>query len=370
LIMPEISFVNVSKRFGSVLALDRVSFDVENGEYLCVLGPTGSGKSTLLRLIAGLLRPDDGTIYFGNREMNEVDAQDRNAVYVPQQYALFPHLTVLQNVAFGLLARDSPENAALERARATLEMVRLSSRASAYPSELSGGMQQRVALARGLASGAGLLLLDEPLGALDARLRLDLRHKLRELVKQSGFTAIHVTHDREEAMSVADHIMVVRNGRILDYGTPERVYTKPTGIFAANMIGGANFFEGVVQSTNDKVAIVRVGGGITMHSPPELFTVNEPLILAVRKEKVRISYSEPRLENVLNGEVREVRFLGSSREYLVRLTNGDVVVSRQFLEGPEPAFKVGKRIFVGFEQMDATVFPYPPEGLTKELEVM
>lgn len=368
--MPEISFANVSKKFGSILALDRVSFDVEDGEYLCVLGPTGSGKSTLLRLIAGLLRPDHGSIYFGNKQVNNVDAQDRNAVYVPQQYALFPHLTVLENVAFGPLARDNAESVALEKARATLEMVRLSSRASAYPGELSGGMQQRVALARGLASGAGLLLLDEPLGALDARLRLDLRHKLRELVKQSGFTAIHVTHDRDEAMSVADHIMVLRNGRILDYGTPNRVYTRPTGIFVTNMIGGANFFEGVVESTSEKAAIVRISGGIMAHSPPELFTANEPTILAVRKEKVRISNSNPELDNVVSGEVREVRFLGSSREYLVRLTNGDVVVSRQFQEGPESAFKVGEKVFVGFEQIDITPFPYPPEGLRKELEVV
>lgn len=368
--MPEISFVNVSKRFGSVLALDRVSFEVENGEYLCVLGPTGSGKSTLLRLIAGLIRPDDGTIYFGNKQMNNVNAQGRNAVYVPQQYALFPHLTVLENVAFGPLARDSTESAALETARTTLEMVRLSARASAYPSELSGGMQQRVALARGLASGAELLLLDEPLGALDARLRLDLRHKLRELVKQSGFTAIHVTHDRDEAMSVADHIMVLRNGRILDYGTPDRVYTKPTGIFVTNMIGGANFFEGVVESTSDKVAVVRITSGMTTHAPPELFTVNEPVILAVRKEKVGISNSEPKLENVLYGEVREVRFLGSSREYLVRVTSGDLVASRQFLEGPEPAFKLGEKVFVGFDRTDITAFPYPSGGLRKELEVV
>ncbi len=368
--MPDISLVNVTKRFERVLALDRVSFEVENGEYLCVLGPTGSGKSTLLRLIAGLVRPDDGTIYFGNKQMNQVNAQDRNAVYVPQQYALFPHLTVLENVAFGPMARDIPESLALEKAKTTLEMVRLASRASAYPNELSGGMQQRVALARGLASGAGLLLLDEPLGALDARLRLDLRHKLRELVKQSGLTAIHVTHDRDEAMSVADYVMILRNGRILDYGTPNRVYTKPTSVFAANMIGGANFFEGVVESTNDVAAIVRISGGIIMHTPPELFAVNEPVILAVRKERTRISRSEPNLENVLRGEVREIRFLGSSREYLVRLANADVVASRQFLEGAEPEFKEGETVFVGFEHTDVSAFPYPPSGLRKELEVV
>jgi putative spermidine/putrescine transport system ATP-binding protein len=368
--VPAISFVNVSKGFGKVLALDRISFEVENGEYLCVLGPTGSGKTTLLRLIAGLVKPDDGMIYFDRKPVNNVDAHNRNAVYVPQQYALFPHLTVLENVAFGPLARDESEKAALEMASKTLEMVRLSWRAQAYPSELSGGMQQRVALARGLASNAGLLLLDEPLGALDARLRLDLRHRLRELVKQSGLTAIHVTHDRDEAMSVADRIMVLRSGRILDHGTPRRVYTKPAGIFVANLVGGANFLEGVVEASTKKGPIVRLRGGIMIHAPTGLPTANEPVILAVRKERVRISKNDLQVDNMLDGEVREIRFLGSSREYIVRLTNGDIVGSRQFLEGAEPAFRVGEKVFVGFQLTDTTVFPYPSQGLIKELEIV
>jgi ABC-type Fe3+/spermidine/putrescine transport system ATPase subunit len=302
--------------------------------------------------------------------VNNIAAHDRNAVYVPQQYALFPHLTVLENVAFGPLARDESEKSALETASRTLEMVRLSWRAQAYPNELSGGMQQRVALARGLASNAGLLLLDEPLGALDARLRLDLRHRLRELVKQSGFTAIHVTHDRDEAMSVADQIMVLRRGRILDHGSPRRIYTKPNGIFVANLVGGANFLEGVVETKTEEGYVVRISGGIMIHTPAELLAVNEPVVLAVRKERVRISNGTLQLDNMLRGEVREVRFLGNAREYLVRLTNGDVVASRQFLEGTKASFRVGEKVFVGFEQTDTTVFPYPSSGLIKELEIV
>jgi ABC-type Fe3+/spermidine/putrescine transport system ATPase subunit len=368
--VPNVSFVNVSKRFGNVLAIDQVSFEVDNGEYLCVLGPTGSGKSTLLRLISGLLKPDAGTIYFDNRPVNRIDAQNRNAVYVPQQYALFPHLTVLENVAFGPLARDKPEAIALEIAKKTLDMVRLSWRASAYPSELSGGMQQRVALARGLASGAGLLLLDEPLGALDARLRLDLRHKLRDLVKQSGFTAIHVTHDRDEAMSVADRIMILRGGRVMDHGTPYRVYTRPSGVFVANMIGGANFLEGIVEKATEKGTVVRISGGIMIHAPPERLAVNEQVILGIRKERIKISENNLTSQNMLSGEVREVRFLGSSREYLVRLTNSDVVASRQFLEARESTLNTEKKVFVGFEQNDVTIFSYPQQGLRKELEIV
>jgi ABC-type Fe3+/spermidine/putrescine transport system ATPase subunit len=367
--MPSVSFVNVTKRFGKVLALDRVSFDVDDGEYLCILGPTGSGKTTMLRLIAGLLRPDEGTVYFDGEPVNNLEAQDRSAAYVPQQYALFPHLTVLENVAFGPLARGKSEHNAMEIASNTLELVRLAWRARSYPSELSGGMQQRVALARGLASGAGLLLLDEPLGALDARLRLDLRHKLRELVRQAGLTAIHVTHDRDEAMSVADRIMVLRDGRLLDYGTPPRVYTRPTGIFVANLIGGASFFEGIAESATQDTSFVRVRGGLTIKTPPALLTREEPVVLGVRKERVRISLDPLQAENRLEGQIRQVRFLGNSREYLIRLTNGDLIASRQFLEGQKPSFREAEKIFVGFDQRDVMVFAYPPQGLMKELEM-
>jgi len=366
--LPAVSFLNVTKTFAKIVALDRVSFDVENSEYLCVLGPTGSGKTTLLRLIAGLLKPDEGTIQFDGKVVNNIDAHARNAVYVPQQYALFPHLTVLENVAFGPLARGRSTADSLEIALKTLELVRLSWRADSYPSELSGGMQQRVALARGLASGAGLLLLDEPLGALDARLRLELRHKLRDLVKQSGLTAIHVTHDRDEAMSLADRILIMREGRILDFGSPTRVYTRPAGIFVANLVGGANFFEGIIEAARKDLSPVRVRGGLQIRAPRSFLTA-EPVILGMRRERVQLATGSLDAENVLEGEVRDIRFLGNSREYVIRLTNGDTIASRQFVEGPEPAFKLGQKVFAGFEKDDVMSFEYPSRGLLKELEM-
>jgi len=291
-------------------------------------------------------------------------------VYVPQLYALFPHLTVLQNVAFGPLAREKSEKQALEIASRALELVRLTWRAQALPGELSGGMQQRVALARGLASGAGLLLLDEPLGALDARLRIDLRHKLRQIVKQSGLTAIHVTHDRDEAMSVADRIMVLRAGRVQDQGTPNRVYTKPAGIFVANLIGGANFLEGILETSTEKGSMIRLRGGLMIRAGASQVALDQSMVLAVRKERVQISGNSMQLDNVAQGEIREVRFLGSSREYLVRLTNGDIVASRQFLEGLDPAFSVREKVSIGFNQDDIMAFSYPTQGLVKELEIV
>jgi ABC-type Fe3+/spermidine/putrescine transport system ATPase subunit len=368
--LPTIKFEEVSKRFGkSVVALDRVSFDVHDGEYLCVLGPTGSGKTTLLRLIAGLLRADEGTIYFNGKSVNNIDPHDRNAVYVPQQYALFPHMTVLENVAFGPLSHQVPEADALNAARETLEIVHLAWREQAYPSELSGGMQQRVALARGLASGARLLLLDEPLGALDARLRLELRHKLRDIVKSSGFTAIHVTHDRDEALSVADRMLVLRGGRIQDHGPPSQIYANPRGIFVANLVGGANFLEGIVESLTEEGSTVRLRGGIIIKCRATQFRLDQPTVLALRKERVELFDHDREHDNRLEGEVRAIHFLGDSREYLVRLDNGDVLASRRFGEDFTPAFSVGEKVFIGFEKRDPMVFPYPSQGLRKELEV-
>ena len=350
------------------MALNDVSFEVRDGEYVCVLGPTGSGKTTLLKLMAGLLKPDQGNIYFDGKPVNNLSAQNRNAVYVPQQYALFPHLTVLQNVAFGPLARGNTPSVSLEIATKTLDLVRLSLRAQALPNELSGGMQQRVALARGLASGASLLLLDEPLGALDARLRLDLRHKLRDIVKQSGFTAIHVTHDQDEAMSVGDEIMVLRDGEIQDYGPPRRVYRKPANLFVANMIGGASFLEGLVDTTVGETALINLRGSLTVQAPSKTLTLTAPVILALRKERLRISRERLRMENVFEGEIRAVRFLGNSKEYVVRIPNGDVVASRCFA-GSEGEFKAGDRVLVGFLEGDSMVFEYPVRGLREELEV-
>ena len=365
--MPSVDFVNVSKSFDGMVALDRLTFDVEEGEYLCVLGPTGSGKTTLLRLVAGLIKPDSGTIFFDGKPVNDVSAQNRNAAYVPQQYALFPHLNVLENVAFGPLARGRPQNEAHEIASRCLELVRLSWRSEAFPKELSGGMQQRIALARALASEARLLLLDEPLGALDARLRLDLRHKLRELVKEARLTAIHVTHDRDEAMSVSDRIIILRRGRIDDCGMPDRVYERPKSIFAANLIGGASFLEGVVEAIEQESSTIRLRGGLLVRTPAHPFIATEPVIIGVRKEKVLLS---TKVENCFDSEVRQVRFLGNSREYLLRLSNGDLVSSRQFLEGKRERFKVGDEISVGFDREDVMIFAYPKEGLERELEIV
>lgn len=368
--MPTLRLVEVSKRFGRVKALDGVTFEVKDGDYLCVLGPTGSGKTTLLRLIAGILRPDEGEISFNGKPVNEVAVEDRNAVYVPQSYALFPHMSVLENVMYGPLARGVPRNTARDTALRLLRMVRLENRADALPKELSGGMQQRVALARGLASGADLLLLDEPLAALDARLRIELRWELRSLAKDSGATVIHITHDQEEAMSVGDKVLALRGGKVQQHGTPYHVYASPGNIFAASFIGGSNFLEGVVTHRNREGCTIRLRQSLEITVSDASHELDESVIVAVREEKT--SVQPPSLQSglpSLPGEVSAVRFLGSFVRCEVILENGDHVATKIPIGRLGSQLTQGERVSVAYDPKNTLVYEYPPLGLRRELEV-
>jgi spermidine/putrescine transport system ATP-binding protein len=368
--MPALRLLNVTKRFGALKALDDVTFEVKDREYLCVLGSTGSGKTTLLRSIAGIIRPDDGDIYLEGEKVTGVAAEERNAVYVPQTYALFPHMTVLENVTFGPLAKETNKNLAEETAMKVLRLVRLDKRVDAYPNELSGGMQQRVALARGLSSGAKLLLLDEPLGALDVRLRLELRTELRKLAKESGFTVIHVTHDQEEAMIIGDRILVLRKGRLQQLGTPYHVYNRPEQIFVANFVGNTTFLEAIVQSRSKDGSRLRLREGLTIKVSDYSFENDEAVILSIREENTSIT-SEPRgdEQNRLSGEVSAVYFLGSFIRYVVKLTNGDEIAARVPIKGVNAEIKQGDWVSISFDPTNTRVYEYPTLGLQRELEV-
>ncbi len=367
--MPSLSLLNVTKRFGEIKALDGLTFEVKNLEYLCVLGSTGSGKTTLLRCIAGIVKPDEGDVYVDNVKSNLIPAEERNAVYVPQTYALFPHMNVLENVMFGPLAKETERSAAEETAMRVLKIVRLDNRADAFPNELSGGMQQRVALARGLASGAKLLLLDEPLGALDVRLRLELRTELRKLAKEAGLTVIHVTHDQEEAMTIGDRILVLRKGQLQQHGSPYHVYNRPEKIFVANFVGNTNFLEAIVDQRNREGGVVRLREELKVKVLDSSFEPEEAVIVAVREEKTRLM-PEPRgdLTNRLSGEVVEVHFLGSFIRYTVRLTNGDRLAARLPVHEEEMGIKQGDWVSVSFDPSDTHLYEYPPLGLQRELE--
>jgi ABC-type Fe3+/spermidine/putrescine transport system ATPase subunit len=360
----------VTKRFDEITALDGVNLSIEDGEYVCVLGPTGAGKTTLLRIMAGLLKSDEGEIYIDGKRVNDLPPEARDTVYMYQQYALFPHMTVWQNVSYGPEIKDWDGEKVEQLTTEILEMVRLAERRDAYPHELSGGMQQRVALSRGIASGARILLLDEPLGALDARLRVDLRAQLKQLVKDQGLTAVHVTHDQEEALMTADRVVVLRNGRVEQIGTPHEVYSRPQSIFVASFVGGANFLEGTIIRSGDMGSVIEILGGIRIHLTTSDVKVGERMVLAYRLEDIRIGDTAVVGANNLPGVIESSIFIGDSIEYEVRLENDGTILTKSLLSDAIKIHTAGQHVIVSFPLEKGYIFPYPAMGLLKEVEVI
>ncbi len=348
--------------------MDNVSLQVYDKEYFSLLGPSGCGKTTLLRIIAGLVEPDEGEVYIDNKIVNKLPPEDRGIGFVFQTYALFPHMDVWDNVTYGPKVKAWEQTKSERIGREMLEMVRLFERHDAFPHELSGGMMQRVALSRALAAGAKLLLLDEPLGALDAKIRFELRYDLRRLVKDLGLTAIHVTHDQGEAMAISDRIAVMKKGRILQVGTPRELYTNPQHIFVANFIGENNFLEGNIVKTNDGKVQIELRGGLTVSGSDTSRKEGERVVLAIRPETFTIEKGHKKRSNSLLGVVERLRYEGTNIRYEVRLENEDVVVVvRPSLM--EEWFNTGDEVTVSFPSEKSYVFAYPSRGLREELAV-
>jgi sulfate transport system ATP-binding protein len=247
-----ITVKNVSKRFGDFVAVDDVSIEVPNGSLMALLGPSGSGKTTLLRIIAGLEIPDRGTVLYQEEDMTQYSARDRRVGFVFQHYALFRHMTIADNVGYGLRVRGIGKEERRARVDELLDLVRLGGLGSRYPSQLSGGQRQRIALARALAAQPKVLLLDEPFGALDAKVRQELRQWLRKLHQEIHVTSVFVTHDQEEAFEVADHVVVMNEGRIEQMGTPQEVFEQPANAFVMDFLGNVNVFHGRVEQGKAK----------------------------------------------------------------------------------------------------------------------
>lgn len=370
--MPSIKLVNVTKKYSGITAVKDVNLTIADGEYVCILGPTGSGKTTLLKIIAGVVRPDRGEIYIDGNLVNDIPPQERNVAYVPQHYALFPHLSVLENVIFGPISRGLSKEEAYEASMRMLEMTRLAWRANSFPHELSGGMQQRLALARALASGAKILLLDEPLGALDARLRVELRYKLREIARENNLTTIHVTHDQEEAMIVADRIVVLRGGEIVQEGTPLQIYSEPKNIFVAHFIGGANFFEGFIVDFDRHGSWIQLRNGFLLRTKSVNRSIGEKVVAMVREERIEIMKAAKKREeiNLFPGTIVDISFLGDFLFYTVLLDNGDRVGVKVPTITALGKFKVKERVYLRLKSEDIVIYPYPPHGLYRELEVI
>ena len=299
-----LSVKNVNKHFGKFQALKDVNFDVQEGEFVCILGPSGCGKTTLLRVIAGLESQSEGEINQNNKNISQLPPDQRDFGIVFQSYALFPNLTVKNNVFFGLKTRKQNKDAIDRRVDELLNLVGLSDHINKYSAQLSGGEQQRVALARALAPSPGLLLLDEPLSALDAKVRQHLRLEIKNLQRKLGVTTIMVTHDQEEALTMADRIILMNKGVIEQEGSPQDIYSKPTTAFSANFIGTTNLFKANKISSNS----IEIHGSILECNDDIKDDVST---VTIRPEDVKISNSENN-QNIFTGTVKELEFLGSN----------------------------------------------------------
>jgi len=315
--IPLLSLKSISKSFGSTRAVTDVSLDVEHGEFFGLLGPSGCGKTTTLRMIAGLEKPDSGTIEFEATDITNLPAERRGFGMVFQNYALFPHLNVFENVAFGLRARHKPKSEIDERVTSALELVQLPGYGKRRVDELSGGQQQRVAIARAIAIEPALLLFDEPLSNLDVSLREETRSELRELVNRLRLTAVYVTHDQEEAFALCDRISVMVGGKIMQTGQPRELYEQPAEISVARFLGRNNVINAMrLSSSKTNVGEFKtLEGGHTLHLPvrhDELPPLNKPCFLAIRPEHVVLAGSGQTLENSMHARIREIVFAGAT----------------------------------------------------------
>lgn len=345
----------LTKHFGTLVAVDQVTLEVAAGEFVCVLGPSGCGKTTLLRLVAGFETPSEGAIYYRGAPVHHLPPQERNFGIVFQSYALFPHMTVWDNVAFGLRVRRLPAAEVRTRVAKMLELVGLEQAARLYPAQLSGGMQQRVALARALAIRPRVLLLDEPLSALDAKIRVRLRAEIRRIQRELGVTVLYVTHDQEEALSIADRLVVMWQGRVQQAGPPPEVYTRPVNSFVADFVGTTNLLQARVDDRGvvwwGEVAVEVVGGSRGPGS----------VLLGVRPERLRLldEHDVAGLPNCVAGQVETWTFFGPYVRLHVN-TGGELLavdVPQEVLRSER--ITTGRRVAIHIPPEAVWVFPTP-----------
>lgn len=325
--MPGLRLVNLVKKFGKTTAVDHINLEIEDGEIMTLLGPSGCGKTTTLRCIAGFLIPDEGEIYLGDRQVSNLPAEKRDIGFVFQNYALWPHMRVYDNLAFGLNLRRISKAEAKTRVERALAMVRLSGFGERYPRQLSGGQQQRIALARALVIEPTVLLLDEPLSNLDAQLREEMRFEIRELQQNLGITAVYVTHDQAEALALSDRIAVMNKGVVTQIGAPKQIYNQPSNRFVAGFIGLSSFVEGTVTQIGNGTtyAEVTTSDQLKIRVPGDNLSPRQKVTLAIRPEYITLRNNTatpvPDEANLLEGEVIRAAYLGQVIDYWIGIGN-------------------------------------------------
>ena len=329
--MPLIRIEGVTKQFGDFTAIDDVSLDIFSREFFALLGPSGCGKTTLMRMLAGFETPSAGRITIDGADMAGVPPNKRAVNMMFQSYALFPHLSVWENIAFGLKREGMDKDRISARVDEMLKLTQLSSLSKRKPHQLSGGQRQRVALARSLAKAPKLLLLDEPLGALDKKLRQETQFELMDIQEKTGTTFVIVTHDQEEAMTVASRVAVMNQGRLIQVDTPPVIYEMPNSVYVADFLGEATFFEGTVRRAGDLWELTWAEGEPPIRAKtPAAFTEGASAHYAIRPEKVEVHAERPEDDNVIKGRVVDIGYLGNLSTYHVELSNGQIIKAQSF----------------------------------------
>ncbi|MBB3455742.1 putrescine transport system ATP-binding protein [Rhizobium sp. BK313] len=352
---PYISFKNVTKKFGDFTAVDDLSLDIYNREFFALLGASGCGKSTLLRMLAGFEQPTTGEIVLDGQNLAGTPPYRRPVNMMFQSYALFPHMTVEKNIAFGLRQDSMPKAEIAERVAQMLKLVKLEQFAKRKPNQLSGGQRQRVALARSLAKRPKVLLLDEPLGALDKKLREETQFELMDLQQNLGLTFVVVTHDQEEAMTMADRIAVMSHGRVVQVATPAEIYEAPNSRFVADFIGDVNILDGNVTRANGGTVEIAVDNGFTLRTATgETPTEGSRAGFAIRPEKLRVTPRPPANAsvNAAEGEIWDIAYLGDMTVFHVKLKSGQVVKASSLnaVRAVEEPFAYDQDVWVSFDE--------------------
>ncbi|UAL07913.1 MAG: ABC transporter ATP-binding protein [Candidatus Methanogranum gryphiswaldense] len=360
--MAKIELKNISMRFGDFFAVRNISLQIEEGEYITVLGPSGCGKTTLIKVISGIWKPTEGRVFVDGVDVTDVPIEDRDTGYVFQNIALFPNMDISENVGYSPRVKDKKKDEIAAISQEYLELVKMLDRSGMFPRELSGGEQQKAAIARALASGSRMLMLDEPLSALDARVRVELRYDIRRLVKKLGITVMHVTHDQEEAMSVSDKIILMRAGGIHEIGSPLEMYREPKSIFAAYFIGETSLLEcTVIEKSKTGKTTVRLRGGRNAKAARSQLEEGDAAVISVRPEHVYTA------NDGLKAKVLNVVFMGTYWRVRTVTETKDYVDYNVSASDEIP--NTGDKVHLVFNKKATKVFKRPDEGLIEAIKL-
>lgn len=345
--MFDVELIGVSKKYGSVTVVDGISLQVHKGEFLTLLGPSGCGKTTTLNMVAGFVEPSSGKVLIKGHEVEHLPPYRRDTAMVFQQYALFPHMTVRDNIGFGLKMKGIHRDEIRRRIDAALEQVKLTGMGDRSIRQLSGGQQQRVALARAIVVEPTVLLMDEPLSNLDQKLREAMRIEIKELQRRLGITAIYVTHDQGESLTMSDRIAVLNAGRIEQIGSPLEIYKCPRTRFVADFIGTTNLLQGRAVEVADRQLKVRTPAGLVVQAAGgDSLQVGQEVTVSIRPEHLRISRQRPAIGNNFHGIVQQATFMGSVVRHRIKLESGEAVIADALVDGGETEFISGEEVFV------------------------